>query len=401
MAAGLSGQQSEIAHPAEALGHQVPGEPPQEFPSRQRHVLLVASIPVVLPLEAHHAGFLIDPGDPRVADGDPACVARQIAHHRPRVAQRRAAEDVPVPARQPQPPVPARLHAGKTFRPLDPLSSFERFKHAQEDGPVDRRHVAHRKQVVGPGLLPAPCLEVPASGSDQHVQMRVPVQRAAPGMLHGQESARHAPVVLLEIGQRLRRGGEEHIRGDAVIGLRKAVELLRHGENDMEMRAIGQAPADLFRPLGLPRAQAHRAMPVPAGTGIPFVVEASSARRLVVAQFPVAAMRDEVERRILLFPESSGPQIAPFAQNVIDGRLDGDIVNTSAESRKHNFHHRFVDCFIHFMYFVQRQSPPTPARGRSFECRLRVESSWRTELAAGQVLGETSCYALRFLRLAR
>jgi hypothetical protein len=109
-------------------------------------------------------------------------------------------------------------------------------------------------------------------------------------------------------------------------------------------------------------------MAISAGTRIPFVVKASSARRLVVAQFPVAAVRDEVERRILLFPESSGPQIAPFAQNIIDGRFDGDTMNTSPEPRKRSFHHGFVDCFIHFMYFVQR-------RGLAIRYRERPSAS--------------------------
>ena len=39
----------------------------------------------------------------------------------------------------------------------------------------------------------------------------------------------------------------------------------------------------------------------------------------------------------------------------------------------------------------QRRSPPTSARGRGFECGLKVEWSWRIELAAGQVLGATPC----------
>jgi hypothetical protein len=39
----------------------------------------------------------------------------------------------------------------------------------------------------------------------------------------------------------------------------------------------------------------------------------------------------------------------------------------------------------------QRQSPLTPARGRGFDCGLKVESSYRFELAAGQVLRATPC----------
>ena len=115
----------------------------------------------------------------------------------------------------------------------------------------------------------------------------------------------------------------------------------------MEMRAVRQASAGFFRPFGLAWPQAHRAMAVSTGTGIPFAVLALAACRLVVTKFPVAAVRNQVERRILLFPESSGPQIAPFTQYIIDGRFDADILNTSPEPCKYNFHPRFVDCFIH------------------------------------------------------
>ena len=40
---------------------------------------------------------------------------------------------------------------------------------------------------------------------------------------------------------------------------------------------------------------------------------------------------------------------------------------------------------------AERRSPPTPDRGRGIDCGLRVERSWRIELAAGKVLGATPC----------
>jgi hypothetical protein len=78
-------------------------------------------------------------------------------------------------------------------------------------------------------------------------------------------------------------------------------------------------------------------VPVATGTGIPLAVLAPAAAGLVVAEFPVAAVRYQIERRVLFFPEISGPQIAPFTQNVIDGRFDGGIMNTSPEPCKHFF----------------------------------------------------------------
>jgi hypothetical protein len=42
-------------------------------------------------------------------------------------------------------------------------------------------------------------------------------------------------------------------------------------------------------------------------------------------------------------------------------------------------------------FLAYRQRPPTPALERGFDCGLKVEWSWRMELAAGQVLGAPPC----------
>jgi len=48
-------------------------------------------------------------------------------------------------------------------------------------------------------------------------------------------------------------------------------------------------------------------------------------------------------------------------------------------------------CSITSISFAERRSPLTPARGRGFDCGLKVELAWRIELVAGQVLRATPC----------
>ena len=61
------------------------------------------------------------------------------------------------------------------------------------------------------------------------------------------------------------------------------------------------------------------------------------------------------------------------------------------------FHENENPYFLPIEFSVERHSPPTPTRRRGFDCGLRVERSWRIELAAGQVLGATPCSTLLFL----
>ena len=71
-------------------------------------------------------------------------------------------------------------------------------------------------------------------------------------------------------------------------------------------------------------------MPITAGTGIPFQVIAGLALGFVVAESPHAAMGQKVELRIFLLTQSSGPEVAPFAKNAVDGRFDAVYMNSVA-----------------------------------------------------------------------
>lgn len=210
----------------------------------------------------------------------------------------------------------------ESLRPADFGMAFKRLNAPQQDRAEDLRHGPDGKQIVRARLSPSAGRTVPATGADQHMKVRMPVEGTAPGVKHGQKAALHAPVVFLEQFESLRRPAEQLRRENLVVELEHFMKLLRHCEHHVEMRTIRQSPANLLRPLRLPRPEAVRAVTVPTRTGIPFPVPAVAAAGLVVSQSPLPAAGDQVEGGILLITQSPGPEIAPLAQNIVDGRFD-------------------------------------------------------------------------------
>ena len=308
-----SGHHAEVAHAPVSFGNEVAAETPQERRAAHGHLLGPPLVTVVFVLEAHRALPLVDALDALVAHRDAAGVTRQVAHHRAGVAEGRAAEDIPIAACEPEPPVAARFQAFKPARPADPGPAVQRFKPPQQDRAEHLRHQTHRKQIVVARLLPTARGAVTPARADQHVQVRMPVERPAPGVEHCQEPALHAPVVFLEELERLGGGPEQFVRRDLIVRFEEFVQLLGDGEHHMEMRAVGQPRAHLLRPFRLPRTQAVRAMAVAARTGKPFLMTATLAARVVVAQRSLAAECHEIQRRILLVAQSPGPEVAPLA----------------------------------------------------------------------------------------
>ena len=341
-----SGQQAEVAHPPEAPGHQVTRKAPQERRPAHGHLLGSAFVPVVLVVETHRALLFIHSFDALVAHRDAARVAGQIPHHRTGVAQGRPAEDVPVAPRQFHPPVTPRLEGFKPLRPARLRGAFQHLDAPQQDRPEDLGHGTHRKQIVAARLTPVPGGQVASARADEHMQMRVPVERAAPGVEHSQKPALHPPVVRLEELERLRSRPEQRVGREPVVRLEKSVQLLRHREHHMEMGTVRQPLADLLRPFRLPRSKAVRTVPVAARTGIPLLMPAVLATRMIVAQRTLAAEGHQVERRILLLAQSSGPEVAPLAQNTVDGRFDAAYLNSmSAVAQVFRYPLNFINCF--------------------------------------------------------
>ena len=147
-------------------------------------------------------------------------------------------------------------------------------------------------------------------------------------MEHAEEATVHFPVVALEGFERLSNGGKQQVSGQPVVAGEELVESFGNREDDMEMGAIRQALADLFRPLRLARPEAGGAMAVAAGAGIPFGAVAVPAFRAVKSQLAVAAVRHEVECRIAAFCQSARPEMPPLAENVVNGCVHAVHINT-------------------------------------------------------------------------
>lgn len=156
----------------------------------------------------------------------------------------------------------------------------------------------------------------------------MPIQGAAPGVEHPEEAAVDLPVVLLEGLEGLGRRGEEQVGGDAVVEFEEVVQLLRHGEDDMEVRAIRKPLADLFGPLRLPRPEAVGAMAVAAGAGEPVGMAAILAADAVEAERTLAAKGEEIEGRIRPPVEPAGPEVSPVEKNAVDGRCYAVTLNS-------------------------------------------------------------------------
>ena len=317
----FAGQQAEIANPPESFRNQVAGETAQEGAAGHGHLAVASAVPVILPREADAPLDRIDPRDAAVAYRDAAGVARQIAHHRAGVAQGRPGEDVPVAARQIHPPASAGLHRVELLRPLHAGVAVDGFQLAQEDRPEHPGHREHVEQIGRILLAPPAGIKIHASRAYQHVEVGMPVEGPAPGVKHRQESALHPPVVLQEQVEGFRHHGEKQVATQPVVQFEELVHLGGQGEDEVEMGAIRQPLADLAGPAGLARPETVGAVAVAARTGVPFHVLALVTAGAVVSQGSLAALGHQVERRILLHFQTSRPEVAPFAQDRIDGRF--------------------------------------------------------------------------------
>ena len=317
-----SHQKSEVTDPPEARGNQMIRKAPEERSSSQGHLLDLVAILVVLPFESDRPLLLIDPLDALIANGDAAGVARQIADHGTGVAQGGAAEDIPIAGREVEPPGAPGFDSGQRIRPADILPAIQILDPSQQDRPEDHGHVANRKQIVVTRLPPFSRVAILAPCADEHMQVRMPIERPAPSVKHGEETSVHPPIVLLEKLQGFRRSAEQLRGKDVVVEFEYLMQLLGHGEDHMEMRAIRQTIAHLLRPFRLAGTEAIGAMAVATGAGIPFGVMARLALGLIVTESPDPALCQQVEFGVLFLLQTSRPEVAPLTQNIVDGCLD-------------------------------------------------------------------------------
>ena len=151
-------------------------------------------------------------------------------------------------------------------------------------------------------------------------------------MIHSEEAALHTPVVRQKLLQRIGRRSKEQIDRPGVVELEELSRLTRNREHGMKMRTVRQPFTHLLRPLSLTGSETTRTMPVTTRTRKPLKVVTSYTLRSVEPEFTMSAMGDVVESRIFLLTQSSRPEIAPLAQNVIDCRFDAAIMNTVFKS---------------------------------------------------------------------
>ena len=295
----------------------------EERSSSQGHLLDLVAVLVVLPLEGDRPLLFIDPLDALIADGDAAGIASQIADHGTGVAQGGAAEDIPMAGRQVEPPGAPGFDGGQRIRPADIFAAVQILDPSQQDRPEDHGHVANREQIVVTRFSPFSRDAILAACADKHMQMRMPIERPAPSVKHGEETSVHPPIVLLKKLQGFRRSAEQLRGKDVIVELEDLMQLLGHGEHHMEMRAIRQTIAHLLRPFRLAGTEAIGAMPIATGAGIPFGVMAGLALGLIVTERPNPTLCQQVESGVFLLLQSSRPEVAPLTQNIVDGCLDG------------------------------------------------------------------------------
>ena len=149
----------------------------------------------------------------------------------------------------------------------------------------------------------------------------MPIESAPPSVQDSEKRPLHLPIVLLKNPQTFRRRREENLTSLPVIALEEVVELRRHCEDDVEVRAVRQPFANRLRPSALPRSQAERAMAVATRTRIPFTAMALLTLGLIEAQFAMSAMREEIESAILLLAQSPRPTRPEIPQKTIDTEI--------------------------------------------------------------------------------
>ena len=172
----LSAEQSVVADPPEPLWHQVLRETPDEGRPGQGHFALHPALGVVLALETDRFVLLVDLRDALVAHRDPAGIACQVAHHRAGVPQSLAAENVPASGGEREPPVAPLLKAADRFRPLDGGRGIKFLDLSQHDATEHPGHGFYRKEVVRPGSSPMAIAVAAASGADEDMEVRMPVE---------------------------------------------------------------------------------------------------------------------------------------------------------------------------------------------------------------------------------
>ena len=136
----------------------------------------------------------------------------------------------------------------------------------KEQAPEQSRQHAHGEEEAWLASDPALAIGRHATAGHDTVQVRVMLQSLAPGMQHGDEADLSAQVLGIhgDGAQGLGSGAEQDVVDDGLVLIGDGGDLLRQGEDDVEVFDRQQLGLPILQPLSAHERLALRAMPVAA-----------------------------------------------------------------------------------------------------------------------------------------
>ena len=252
------GVQAVMPDARKALGENVHQEAPDKFGRRKSHDALFPFLFVILVPEGNLAVFHCDQA--LIGEGRAMSVPGQVVERRLRPAEGRFGVDMPFhPTVRFDEPIES-FRAGE-FPGLSGKTQFARFigpfERLQKQSPEETLQNVHMQKEVLAASHPAFAVgRNPASGDD-HMDVGMMQQGAAPGMQHAGEADVRAqmPGIPGDREHGFRRGLEEDVVDHAPVDQRQILYLFRDGEDDVKVR-YGQ---ELGSASGQPRGRGQSA----------------------------------------------------------------------------------------------------------------------------------------------
>jgi len=172
------GQKAVVTDPHQPLGQDMQQEAAHEFLAIEDERLVSVAVAVVLVAQSHLV--VVHGEDTGVADGDPACVARQVAHHRVGVFETVLAVDHPLGGHQ-----GAELIINVTG-PGDPVefAAIGGLAQGTHQVPTKVARQGPDREQVGAARLSPDAIVAQRTAGHQAVQVHMLAQGLAPGVEH-------------------------------------------------------------------------------------------------------------------------------------------------------------------------------------------------------------------------
>ena len=299
---GAIGEQTEVTNARETPRRDVQEKAAQEFVGLQRQDLHAVVVSVVFPTKPDAAVTVLD--EPIIRQGDSVRVAPEIAEDL--VGTGEGPFGIHDPVDRPQSTEQRRegVAIGQIGRAIGE-AQLARSEGPSQGGEIlrakDCRERPHRKEKGRPPGDPARVVRGHGAPGDQTVQMEVLREILAPRVQNRRdadgaaEMSRVSPEGEQRVGSRAKQERIDHAR----IALRERVEVVRQGEDDVEVRNGQQVGAPRREP---PRCGEHltlRTMSIATGVvGNPHGAAAVT-RLLMAAERGGAAGRDSPQGSVL------------------------------------------------------------------------------------------------------